>query len=246
MPQRHRRRSRSDSARRVSAAAEKLIPITFVVIVATALLYGLSGAPVAKALGVSRTGPGGVLIIGASRGARAIARALKDRGVTAVIWTSDHELEKAASDEGLTVYRGDPTAVGAAIPPPELDDVENALLMTDDDGLNGMLAADLGQYFGHDRVYQLAPSGGDDIDFYVRSRVLFDESATHHELEARLKRGAVVDALTVELGWPSRGRRRRHRDVRPLARQPSHRRRRRSPEARSGRGVDRAQPPPPG
>ena len=180
------------------AGAEKLIPITFVVIVATALLYGLSGAPVAKALGVSRTGPGGVLIIGASRGARAIARALKDRGVTAVIWTSDQELEKAAGDEGLTVYRGDPTAVGAAIPPPELDDVENALLMTDDDGLNGMLAADLGQYFGHDRVYQLAPSGGDDIDFYVRSQLLFDNSMTHDELESRLAQGAVVDDMTVD------------------------------------------------
>ena len=37
----------------------------------------------------------------------------------------------------------------------------------------------------------------DDIDFYVRSRVLFDESATHDELEARLKQGVVVDALKV-------------------------------------------------
>ena len=71
--------------------------------------------------------------------------------------------------------------------------------MTDDDGLNGMLSADLGQYFGHDRVYQLAPSGGDDTDFYVRSRVLFDESATHDELEARLEQGAAVDALKVGL-----------------------------------------------
>ena len=183
----------------VGGGSEKLIPITFVVIVATALIYGLSGAPVAKALGVSRTGPGGVLIIGASRVARAIARALNERGVTAVIWTSNHELEKAAGDEGLTVYRGDPTAVDSGHPPPELDDVESALLMTDDDGLNGMLAADLGQYFGHDRVYQLAPSGGDDTDFYVRSRVLFDESATHDELEARLEQGAAVDALKVGL-----------------------------------------------
>ena len=81
----------------VGGGSEKLIPITFVVIVATALLYGLSGAPVAKALGVSSTGPGGVLIIGASPVARAIARALTERGVTAVIWTSNHELEKAAA-----------------------------------------------------------------------------------------------------------------------------------------------------
>ena len=71
--------------------------------------------------------------------------------------------------------------------------------MTDDDGLNGMLSADLGQYFARDHVYQLAPSGVDDIDFYVRSRVLFDESATHDELEARLEQGAVIDAWRVGL-----------------------------------------------
>jgi NhaP-type Na+/H+ or K+/H+ antiporter len=76
----------------IGGGPEKLIPITFVVIVATALIYGLSGAPVAKALGVSRTGPGGVLIVGASRVARATARALNERGVAAVIWTGNHEL----------------------------------------------------------------------------------------------------------------------------------------------------------
>ena len=177
--------------------AEKLIPITFVVIVATALLYGLSGAPVAKALGVSSTGPGGVLIIGGSRVARAIAHALQDRGVTAVIWIASAELSKAARDEGLTVYAGDPTAADSADPPPELDDVEYALVATDDDGLNAMVAADLGDYFGHNRVYQLATSEDDDSGFYVRGRVAFDRSATHDELASRLERGAEVEASEV-------------------------------------------------
>ena len=177
--------------------AEKLIPITFVVIVATALLYGLSGAPVAKALGVSSTGPGGVLIIGGSRVARAIAHALQDRGVTAVIWIASAELSKAARDEGLTVYAGDPTAADSADPPPELDDVEYALVATDDDGLNAMVAADLGDSFGHNRVYQLATSEDDDSGFYVRGRVAFDRSATHDELASRLERGAEVEASEV-------------------------------------------------
>ena len=51
----------------VGGGAEKLIPITFIVIVATALIYGLSGGPVARALGVASTGPGGILVIGATR-----------------------------------------------------------------------------------------------------------------------------------------------------------------------------------
>ena len=80
--------------------AEKLIPITFVVIVATALIYGLTGLPVARALGVSSTGPGGVLLVGANPLARSIARALGGRGLTVVLWTSDDEDARAAQAEG--------------------------------------------------------------------------------------------------------------------------------------------------
>ena len=157
-----------------------------------------------------------------------------------MIWTSNQQLEQAAGDEGLTVYPGDPTAVDSPVPPPELDDVESALLMTGDDGLNGMLSADLGQYYGHDHVYQLAPSGGDYIDFYVRSRAPFDESATHDELEARLEQGAVVDALKVGSEGLRREGQRRDRDVRPLARQAPCPHSGRCTEAGSGRRVDRA------
>lgn len=181
----------------IGGGSEKLIPITFVVIVAAALIYGLSGAPVAKALGVSGAGPGGVLIVGHSRVARTIAHARQDCGVTAVMWITAEQPAKLAADEGLTVYAGDPTAAASSDPPPELDDVQNALIATDDDGLNAMLAADLGEYFGRERVYQLATSEEDDTGFYVRAQVLFDSAATHGELGARLERGARVQSAEV-------------------------------------------------
>ena len=177
--------------------AEKLIPITFVVIVATALIYGLSGGPVAKALGVSSTGPGGVLIVGHSRVARAIAHALQDRGVTAVMWIADDERTKAAQAEGLTVYSGDPTDAASPEPPPELDNVENLMVATDDDGLNAMVAADLSENFGRDHVYQLATGEDDETGYYLRAKVLFDESATHEELAARLEQGARFESVKV-------------------------------------------------
>ena len=64
----------------VGGGSQDLIPITFIVIVATALIYGLTGAPVARALGVASTGPGGVLLVGSTPVGRAIGRALTDRG----------------------------------------------------------------------------------------------------------------------------------------------------------------------
>ena len=102
--------------------AEKLVPITFIVIVVTALIYGLSGAPVARALGVARTGPGGVLLVGATTVGRAIGRALKARGLTVVLWTVSDERVRAAEADGLIVYRGDPTADATADAPSELDE----------------------------------------------------------------------------------------------------------------------------
>ena len=75
----------------VGGGAQNLIPITFIVIVATALIYGLSGGPVARALGVASTGPGGVLLIGGTPVGRAIGRALQDRGITVLVWTGDDE-----------------------------------------------------------------------------------------------------------------------------------------------------------
>ncbi len=57
------------------AGAQNLIPITFIVIVATALIYGLSGGPVARGLGVATTGPAGVLLSGLPRLCAPSARA---------------------------------------------------------------------------------------------------------------------------------------------------------------------------
>src|SRR5262249_28731705 len=88
----------------IGGGAEKLIPITFIVIVATALIYGLSGGPVARALGVASTGPGGILVIGGTRVGRTIARALQGRGLTVMLWTANDENARAAKAEQLPVF----------------------------------------------------------------------------------------------------------------------------------------------
>ena len=78
-------------------------------IVATALIYGLSGGPVAHALGVASTGPGGVLLVGSTPVTSAIGHALEDRGLSVVLWTGNDERARSTEADGLTLYRGDPT-----------------------------------------------------------------------------------------------------------------------------------------
>jgi hypothetical protein len=176
----------------IGGGAANLIPITFIVIVATALIYGLSGGPVARALGVASTGPGGVLLLGATQVGRAVGRALHDRGLTVVVWTRDDEHARAAKADGLSVYQGNPMEDAGGDAPSELDELEYALVVGADEALNAMVATDLSEYFGRDRVFQLAPADERTTDFYTRAQVLFDDSATHAELLSRIEAGAEI------------------------------------------------------
>ena len=171
---------------------QDLIPITFIVIVATALIYGLSGGPVARALGVASTGPGGVLLLGATPVGRAIGRALQDRGITVLVWTGDDEYAAAAKSDGLSVYDGNPTEDASGDAPSELDELEYLLAVTEDEALNAMVATDLSEYFGRDRVFQLAAKDDRTADFYTRATVLFDDSASHGELLAQIKASGKI------------------------------------------------------
>ena len=176
----------------IGGGAEDLIPITFIVIVATALIYGLSGGPVARALGVARTGPGGVLLIGSSPVGRAIGRALKAAGLTAVLWTASEEHARAAEADGLTVYRGDPTQDATDTAPSDLDGLAYALAVGEDEALNAMVASDLSEYFGRGHVFQLPVGERRAADFLARVPILFDNTATHEALLRRIEAGEDI------------------------------------------------------
>ena len=62
--------------------------------------------------------------------------------------------------------------------PSDLDGLDYALVVGDDEALNAMVATDLSEYFGRDRVFQLPVKDEQTADFYTRVPVLFDESAT--------------------------------------------------------------------
>ena len=175
----------------VGGGAEKLIPITFIVIVDTALIYGLSGGPVARALGVASTGPGGVLLVGATPVGRAIGRALQDRGLTVLVWTGNDEHARAAEADGLAVYRRNPIEDAAGDAPSDLDQLDYALLVGDDDALNAMVATDLSEYFGRDRVFQL-PAKDKRRGLLHQGAGALRRLSDHDELLARIKAGAEV------------------------------------------------------
>ena len=109
-----------------------------------------------------------------------------------LVWTGDDDYADAAKSAGLSVYAGNPTQDASSDAPSELDELTYALAVAEDEALNAMIATDLAEYFGRDRVFQLAVKDGQVRDFYTRTTILFDDSASHDELLVRIKAGGKI------------------------------------------------------
>jgi len=136
-------------------------------------------------------------VIGASPVGRAVGRALQNRGITVLVWTADDEYASAAKSDGLSVYQGNLIDDASGDAPSQLDQLYYALAVGEDEALNAMLATDLSEYFGRDRVFQLPVGDKRTADFYTRAQVLFHHSASHDELLSRIKAGAEITVTEV-------------------------------------------------
>jgi NhaP-type Na+/H+ or K+/H+ antiporter len=112
--------------------ADDILPISFIVIFATVVLYGLTAAPVARLLGLAGAGEEVVLIVGGNAWARTIALALKAAGLGVRLWTGRADEQAAAREAGLTAGNAR-LGVDLASREEELEEITDALLMTESD-----------------------------------------------------------------------------------------------------------------
>lgn len=83
-----------------------LAPATFLVIVLTVVLYGLTAGPVAKRLQMAKARPKGMALIGAPRWALGFANELFRNDVPVLVVTTDQVEAEEAALEGLLVFTG--------------------------------------------------------------------------------------------------------------------------------------------
>jgi NhaP-type Na+/H+ or K+/H+ antiporter len=138
------------------AGAELILPVVFVVIFATVVLYGLTAMPVARRLGVAGAEGVVALVVGGHDWALDVARALRRAGAGVRVWTGDAGEQAAARAAGLEADRGR-MMVDALSREAELDEVTDALLLTRSDDFNALAAEALRVELGHAHVQRLAP-----------------------------------------------------------------------------------------
>jgi NhaP-type Na+/H+ or K+/H+ antiporter len=138
------------------AGADVLLPVVFVAIFATVVLYGLTAVPVARRLGVAGAEGIVALVVGGHGWALEVAAALRRAGAGVRVWTGDADEQAAARAAGLEADRGR-MMVDAVTREAELDEVTDALLLTGSDDFNALAAEELRVELGHDHVQRLAP-----------------------------------------------------------------------------------------
>ena len=178
--------------------AAKILPATFVVIVATVALYGFTAVPVARRLGVMGRRGTRPLLVGGDPWVVELAATLRSAGLDVLMWAGLAQDRERISQAGLELAPGEllSSATGSGA---ELEGVTSVLLLTEEDDFNA-LAATILQATGTVGVYRLAPADRSHgvVAPFMGGDVLFGQGLTRPELIRRQERGARITAAPAE------------------------------------------------
>ncbi len=173
------------------AGADRVLPIVFVAVFGTVVLYGLTAPYVARRLGVAGKGRGRVLVVSGHPWARDLADALQRSGLNVRMWVGPAEERAAARAAGLEADRGR-MMIDAVNREAEFEEITDALVLTRSDDFNAIAAAELRGRLGHGHVYRVAPDpdSPDLLPPSTETGILGSAALTFAELDRRFDAGA--------------------------------------------------------
>ncbi len=188
--------------------ADQLATVTFLVIVGTVAVYGISAAPLAKFLGLADQKTNGVLIVGAEPWVRDFALELQKSGLTVLLVdTNYNKISKAriAGLEGVCANILNET-VRSELP---LTGIGKVLAMTPNDEVNSLAIRETRGIFGRASAYQLTFNTNNahvrrGMTKHLMGRELFGEGLTFtkirdlHELGATFKTTTLSEEYTYK------------------------------------------------
>jgi hypothetical protein len=191
----------------MTASVKKMVPITFLVIVGTVTIYGLTAGPLARWLKIAVSNPQGVLFAGAGPPVQAVAAAIQREGYDVLLVDTSQENIRTARMSGL------PTVWASVLSEYVRDEIDfggigRLVAMTPSDEVNALAAQDFAEVFGRARVYQLVTKTTESerrgsVSREHMARPLFGPDLTYARLAQRITAGAVVKVtpLTDEFDY---------------------------------------------
>ena len=190
------------------ADADLLVPIVFGVIIATVVLHGLSIRPLARRLGLASRPGNGMLLVGASTWAVALADAVARAGAFVVVTDTRYRRVTRARQEGLEVHFGDVLSEETALELP-LERVSWLLAATVDDSYNALVTVNFAGEFDRGNLLQLTPpkpagsAKGKDVPLHLSGVTPWGEAGEYNAIARRFWAGATfkVTQTTEQFDW---------------------------------------------
>lgn len=181
--------------------SQKLVPLTFFIIVGTVLLQSFTAKFLALKLKVAEPEPKGFLIIGANKVAQAIAEQLVDNNIAVCLADEDWSLISSAKMKGLTTYWGNPISTHAE-DNINMMPMKNLLIITPQIELNILAAKHYRYDFDSDSIYTIQTyiqqgKIAEKVHFKHSGRIIFGKEITFERLQDWLNTGAKIK--TTEL-----------------------------------------------
>lgn len=182
--------------------AERLIPMTFIVIIGTVTLYGLSAVPLARLLKLSEPNPQGVLIVGAHRWARRLGKLIKEIGFRTLLVDSNPNNIEAARGGQLEAVLANILSEDI-IDELNLQGIGKLIAVTPNDEVNALAALHFTELFGRSEVYQLpykkkVLSDDQRVSRHLRGRCLFNTTMTFEKINDIFNSNARIDIMQFE------------------------------------------------
>ncbi|MCA9409511.1 MAG: sodium:proton antiporter, partial [Candidatus Omnitrophica bacterium] len=182
--------------------ANALVPLVFMVIVATVGLYGLTITPLAHILGLAKKNPQGILMVGGQNWARMLAKKFMAIGIKVIIVDSNKANVRQARKEGIKAYYENVLHenIDEKI---DLDDIGRLMCLTSNDEANALAALRFQDIFGSEHVYQLFPeeTEGEKAEEYtpkhLRGRYLFRKGLDYPTLTKKFVAKAKIQEVKV-------------------------------------------------
>ena len=182
-----------------SEGDQELVAATFLVIVGTVVVYGLTAFPLARKLELASADAQGVLIASTHPGARAIAHALQSAGFRIVLVDTNRDNVRVANMEGLEACYANILSE-QAMDELDLGGIGRFFALTSNDEINSLSAMHFSELFGRQKVYQLSPSKSGRTamaEDHLHGRFLFSAESTFEELDTHFESGASIKTTNL-------------------------------------------------
>lgn len=189
------------------AEADLLVPMVFLVIIATVVLQSLTSVHVANFLGVRAPAPNGFLIFGASKFARIFAQELINKNIPVRIADTNWDAIRQARMDNVPTYYGNPISEHARRTM-DLSAIGQVLVMSPYRQLNPLVTYHFEHAMGKGSVLGLSGNEQESrashqvSEAYAKKLGLFSESATYGRLASLVAKGATIKTtrLTESFG----------------------------------------------